>query len=277
MKKFILCAIAISLIVLAAGAISCRYATTSKMKVVASTSLISYIVEQVGGKYVDVIDLVPPNQHPGNFDAAPAEIQTLATAKLFITHGWPGEDFDQLISSANNPNLTVVKANVDGNWMIPEVQSAAADRVADILGEADRTNAEAYIKAANDYKTRINTVESEVKEKLQNAHASKVNVIASVRQADFLQWAGFNVVGTFQDAQSLTPKVVQDLIDRGKANNVLLVVNNIQDGQDAGKAIAAELGVANINLSNFPGGLQNTETWEKAIQKNVQLLTEALP
>jgi len=41
---------------------------------------------------------------------------------------------------------------------------------------------------------------------------------------DFLQWAGFNIVATFDSAASLTPQVVKDLVDKGKANGVTLVI-----------------------------------------------------
>jgi hypothetical protein len=57
---------------------------------------------------------------------------------------------------------------------------------------------------------------------------------------------------------------------------VVLVVNNLQDGQDAGKAVAEEISAVNLNLSNFPGGFNNTETWEKAIDYNVTLLLDAV-
>jgi zinc transport system substrate-binding protein len=103
-----------------------------------------------------------------------------------------------------------------------------------------------------------------------------VKVIASARQADFLQWAGFNVVASFASPQALTPQVVKDLVDKGKAEGVRVVVNNLQDSPDVGKGIAGELGVPNLNLSNFPGGLEDTVTWEKAIDRNVDLLIIAL-
>jgi ABC-type branched-subunit amino acid transport system substrate-binding protein len=83
-------------------------------------------------------------------------------------------------------------------------------------------------------------------------------------------------VATFISPQSLTPQVVKDLIDKGKTTNVILIVNNLQDGQDAGKAIAEELDAQNINLSNFPGGFNKTESWEKAIDYNVDLLLNAI-
>jgi zinc transport system substrate-binding protein len=255
----------------------CSSGSTSKLKVVTSTSLMEYIVKQVGGDKVEVTNLVPPNQHPGNFDVKPGDIQTLSTAALFLLHGWPGEGYaDKLISSANNPNLKVVKANVDGNWMIPSVQSTATDKVTSILSDVDSKNASAYQKSAEAYKKTIQTTEANIKDRLTKANVSAVKVIASERQADFLQWAGFNVVATFAPAQTLTPQVVKDLIDKGKAEGVTLVINNIQDGQDAGKAVAQDLGAKNLNLSNFPGGLNNTETWEKAINTNVDILLNAM-
>lgn len=251
--------------------------TVSKLKVVTSTSLMEYIVKQVGGEYVDVINLVPPNQHPGNFDVKPGDIQKLSTASLFLLHGWPGEGYvDKLVSSANNPNLKVEKAVVDGNWMIPSNQLAATDKVMTILSSIDSKNAASYQKSAEAYKKTIQATETSIKDRLAKANVSSVKVIASVRQADFLKWAGFSVVATFVSSQSLTPQVVKDLVDKGKAAGVSLVVNNIQDGQDAGKGLAQDLGAKNLNLSNFPGSLSNTETWEKAINANVDILLNAI-
>lgn len=262
-----------TLLLLANG---CASATTSKMSVVTGSSLIYYIVQQVGGDKVNAVNLVPPAQHPGNFDYKPSDVQTLAGAKLFILHGWPGEGYaSKIIAAANNPNLSVVNATVDGNWMIPSVQLAATDKVAGILSDADKANAAAYKQAADAYKTHIQAKETEIKARLAKANVAQISVIASVRQADFLGWAGFNVVGTYVDAVSLTPQAIKDLVDKGKAAKVTLVLDNLQGAKDAGKGLAGELGVPDINLSNFPGGLENTETWEKAIDKNIDLILAA--
>jgi zinc transport system substrate-binding protein len=279
MKKFYLPAVAVMLLALAATLplAGCARKETSKINVVTSTSLMQCIVQQVGGDHVDVVNLVPPNQHPGNFDVKPADIQKLANASLFLLHGWPGEGYaDKLIAAANNPGLTVVKANVDGNWMIPSVQADATDKVMTVLSQVDSKNAADYQKAAAAYEKRIQAREADIKARLAQADVASVRVIASARQADFLQWAGFNVVATFDPAQSLAPQTTKDLIDKGRAEGVKLVVNNLQDGKDEGKAVAQDIGAKNLNLSNFPGGFDNTETWEKAINYNVDLLVNAL-
>lgn len=279
MKRVVFSFIAVLVLSLVAGVLvgGCSTESPAKLKIVTSTSLMEYTVKQVAGDRVDVLNLVPPNQHPGNFDVKPSDVKTLSTAGLFLLHGWPGEGYaDKLISSANNPNLKVIKANVDGNWMIPPIQLAATDKVMSILGDTDSKNASAYRKSAEAYKKTILATESNIKDRLAKANVSSVKVIASARQADFLQWAGFDVVATFASPQALTPQVVKDLIDKGKAAGVTLVINNLQDGQDAGKAVAQDLGARNLNLSNFPGGLDNTETWEKAINANVDILLNAM-
>jgi len=128
---------------------ACDKNQNSKLKVVTSTSLIEYIVQEVGGNYVEVINMVPPNQHPGNFDVKPGDIEKLANASLFLLHGYPGEAYaDKLIASANNQNLVVSKINVDGNWMIPSVQMTATDKIASILSEVDPSNASSYMNSA---------------------------------------------------------------------------------------------------------------------------------
>ena len=255
----------------------CTPSKTTKLKVMTGTSLVTTIVEQVGGNHVAAINLVPPSQHPGNFDVKPSDIQNLSTAKLLLIQGLPGETYiDKLIASANNPDLTLVKANVAGNWMIPTIQSSAVDKVLAALMAIDPDNATDYQAAAVKYKQAITEKDTEIRGKLVKANVASINVIASTRQADFLQWAGFNVVATFNDATSLTPQTVKILVDKGKANGVILVINNLQDGEDAGKGIAASIGAKNINLSNFPGGFSNTTTWAQAIDYNVNLLLNAI-
>lgn len=255
----------------------CIPQASDRLQIATSTMLLECIVQQIGGDNVEVSNIVPPNQHPGNFDASPGDIRKLAGVSLFLLHGWPGEGYaDKLIAAANNPNLKAVKIMVDGNWMIPPVQSAAAAKVTQVLCETDALHSAAYQKSAAIYQTKITTVETSLQKKLTAADVSQIHVIASVRQADFLQWAGFQVVATFVNAQALTPQTVKALVDKGKIEGVTLVVNNLQDGRDAGEAIARELGVASVNLSNFPGGFENTGTWEKAIGYNIDILLDAL-
>ena len=208
MKKALLVLSILTVLILAVGTSfgGCSSESSARLKVVTSTSLMEYIVKQVGGDSVEVMNLVPPSQHPGNFDVKPGDIQSLSTADLLLLHGWPGEGYaDKLVESANNPNLKVVRATIEGNWMIPSMQAAAVDKVLSALSEVDNKNASAYKKDAEAYKKRIQAKENDIKDRLAKANVASVQVIASFRQADFLQWSGFQVAGIFTNAQALTP------------------------------------------------------------------------
>jgi zinc transport system substrate-binding protein len=263
------------IIVLAMG--GCSTPQTSKIKVVTSTSLLTYIVERVGGDKVEVVNIVPPAQHPGDFDAKPSDIQKLAQADLFLVHGWPGETYvPNLVNSANNTKLKVITISVEGSWMTPQVQLQATDKVAVVLGEADSKNSDTYQKGAAEYKAAVTAKETEIKAKLAEVNLSGVNVIGASQQVAFLKWIGMNVVATYGTPETFTPQLVKELVDKGKADSVTLIVDNLHSGQDAGKGIAEELGCKRVILINFPGGVDNTETWEKAIDYNIELILRAV-
>jgi len=249
--------------------------------VVTSISLIAQIVERVGGDLVEVVNIIPPAQCPGHFDVKPSDLQQLADADLFLLGGWQGEMFSQdLITSANNPDLTVISldipSNPQSNWMVPSVQQEATDVIAAALSQVDTANSGAYQASAAEYKKTIEAKGTEVQDRLAGENLANVNVICSGMQAAFLKWVGLNVVTFYGRPDSLTPQVVKELVDTGEAEKVTLIIDNLQSGQDAGAGLAEELGCARIILSNFPGGFENTETWEKAIDRNVELILEVV-
>jgi len=257
----------------------CSPAGTSKLKVVTSTSLIASLVERVGGNRVDVVNIIPPAQCPGHFDVKPGDIQRLADADLFFLHGWQGEMFsEELIASANNPDLTVVTVveGLGSDWMTPSGQLAATDKITDALCQVDAENSSVYRESATEYKGKISAKEAEIKAKLGQVNPSGVNVMCADMQAGFVEWAGFNIIATYDRNDLSIPQVVRELVDTGREENITLIIDNLQSGQDAGKGVAEELGCRRIILSNFPGGLDNTETWEKAIDRNVELILGAI-
>ena len=275
MKKFHIIVTAFMILSLAVSVLfgGCSTESSAKLKVVTSTSLLAQIVERVGGDKVSVVNIIPPAQCPGHFDVKPGDIQKLADAKLFIIHNWQGEKFsDDLIASASNKNLIVVKVELPGNWMTPTVQRDAADKIAAALAQIDPSNGAAYQNAATEYKAKVTTKESEAKARLGQVNLSAVNVLCDEQQAGFVKWAGLNIISTYGRPETFTPQVVKELVDKGKVGKVALVIDNMQTGGESGKALAEELGVEHIVLSNFPGGYENTETWEKAIDKNIELI-----
>jgi zinc transport system substrate-binding protein len=282
MKSKILITVALLIGLIAVLPISgCSPADTAKLKVVTSTSLIAQIVERLGGSEVEAVNIIPPAQCPGHFDVKPGDIQKLADTDLFILHGWQGEKFSQdLIASADNADLRVVSLDIqttDGdNWMVPSVQQEAVDKIAAALAEVDPEHATTYQQQATAYKEVVAVKEAEITTELSQVDLSTVNVMCAEMQAGFVSWLGLNLVSSYGRPDALTPQVVRDLVDTGSNEGVTLIIDNLQSGQDAGAAIAEELGCSRIILSNFPGGFPETETWEKAIDYNINLILQVV-
>jgi len=251
--------------------------TENKLKVVATTSLITDIVQNIGQAQVEVACIIPPASCPGHFDVKPSDLKVLSDARLFFLHNWQGEKFsDDLIKTAGNDKLQKVVLAVEGNWMVPTVQTAAIDQITAVLAEADPDHSAQYQAAAAEYKQQVAQTGKEQKARLTAANVGAVKVLANEQQAGFLKWAGFNVVGTFGRAEDITPQQMAALIELGRTEGVSLVVDNLQSGGAAGPGIAAEIGAKQVTISNFPGGLPNTEHWVDTIINNVDLLLGSL-
>jgi zinc transport system substrate-binding protein len=264
----------LTLVVLPLG---CTSEATPNLKVVTTTSLIASIVEKVGGDKVQVANIIPPAQCPGHFDVKPSDIQMLADAQLFLTHGWQGEMFStDLIESADNPELKVVSLNIPGNWMTPTVQAQAVGNITSTLAEIDPQNAGYYQNNARSQQAAITAKGNELKARLEAGNLSQFNVICSEQITGLVQWTGFNVIASYGRPEDLSIKDLQDLIEKAKEASVALVIDNLQSGFNAGEAMVQDIGAIQVTLSNFPGGFDDTETWEKAVEKDVDLMLEAL-
>ena len=259
----------------------CSPAETYNLKVVTSTALIAQIVERVGGDMVDVVNIIPPAQCPGHFDVKASDIQELADASIFLVHGWQGEMFTQeLIASADNPDLNVVSldipSNPQSNWMTPSVQEAAVDKVEAALSAVDPDHGATYQELAEKYKVEVEAKGVEIETRLAGENLDEVNVMCNEQIAGLVQWMGLNIVATYGRPDSLTPQAVMELVDTAREEGVVLFIDNLQSGADAAAQMAEELGCKRITLTNFPGGFDGTETWEKAIDYDVELVLGAI-
>ena len=258
-------------------AASCGRATSPELKVVTTTSLLGSIVERLGEDKVSVTVITTAASCPGEFDVKPSQVKATAEAALLLKHGWPGEAFVKgLVESAKNPKLKVVTIQLEGSWMTPPFQAQGVEGAAAALAGVDPGNKDYYQDNAKSMLESIQTKGQELKAKLQAAKTSEVSVLSADHQAGLVKWAGFQVIGTYGRPADLTPEKVRELVAKGKEAGVALVVDNLQSGPEAGAQMAQEIGAVQVTLSNFPGGFEDTETWEKAIERNIELLLEAL-
>ena len=280
MRRRILIGLVIAALVgtLVAVLVRAQHAQPS-VDIMAGSSFITNIIQDVAGGKLEPRILIPPGVCPGHYDVKPSDIEALANSKaLFIQNYQQNyENVTGAIEAAENPDLIITVLNVTGNWMVPAVQAEAVDKIAQALGEIDPENAAYYQQGAADREQAILAYGDDVKNELQDARVEGVKVICADMQQGFVRWAGFDVVAIYGRPEDLSVLQMEELIADAKEAGVALVIDNLQSSATAtSAAMAQDIGAIPVTISNFPGGFENTETWEKAIDKNVDLLLEAL-
>jgi len=280
--------ITILLLIALAPTLSCTQPSpdvTTADVIMTGTSLIAGIVQNLTDGLTEgkreVRNLIPPGTCPGHYDIKPSDVVALINSKVFIIHNWQltQAHIVELIEAVQNqnPDLIVVAINVTGNWMVPQVQAQAVSKIAQALSEIDPENAAYYQERAEERAQAILAEGEEVKQRLTDAGVEGTKVLCAEMQQGFVSWAGFNITATFGRPEDLTPAQVQELIDKAREVGVALVIDNLQSGSTTlGPAICEDIDAVPVTISNFPGGFEDTEIWEKAIDKNVGLLLAAL-
>jgi zinc transport system substrate-binding protein len=271
--------IAVLMLAVLSLSLSCTSSPVASVDIMAGSSLIANIIQDVAGDKMDARTLIPPGVCPGHYDVKPSDIEALANSKAFFIHDYQ-EYFTNVtgaIEAADNPDLTVTVINVTGNWMVPSVQAEAVDKIAQALGELDPENAAYYQQRAADREQAVLAKGGDVKDELEGAGVDGVKVLCADMQIGFVQWAGFDIVATYGRPEDLSMTDVDQLVTEAKQAGAALIIDNLQSGSATlGATIEQDVEAIPVTISNFPGGFENTETWEKAIDKNVDLLLEAL-
>lgn len=250
--------------------LGCAQPKTKRIPVVASTTLISAIIQAVGGDRFAVTTIAPAGLCPGQFDLKPSDITAANQAKLLLNHGWEGwfPRLEKAMWTAASRRVTLATQD---NWMIPDVQKRAAAEITALLMELDSTRADTYRLAAERYQVGVDSAAAAARALL--AGKTLPPVIAAEQQAPFVAWLGFRVVATYGRAEDFTAQEMTRLARVAIDSGVKLIVDNLQSGPDAGKPLAEALKVKHVTLTNFP--LQGS--YLQALAANVESLVGALP
>jgi zinc transport system substrate-binding protein len=247
--------------------------------IMTGSSFITSIIQDLTDGKLKTRTIIPPGVCPGDYDVKPGDIQALADSKALFIHNYQ-QNYGNIagaVEAANNADLAITVLNVTGNWMVPTVQAEGVSKIAQALGEIYPENAAYYQGNATERIQAILAYGEQVRNRLLGAGVQGVKVICAAMQEGFVRWVGLNVVATYGRPEELSPGDVQRLINQAEDAGVALVIDNLQSGSTTlGAALQQDIEAVPVTLSNFPGGLENTETWEKAIDKNVALLLAAL-
>lgn len=177
MKRLLLIIPLTALIFLGVSCIPKHSASNGKLKVVTSFYPVGYIVDRVGGTYIDNSVIIGNGVEPHDYEPTINDAQKIADADVVVYNGlgvdnWIKDSVAQVESQARvlvlsqDNDAWVLHSSESGSaydphtWLSPAIVEAQVDRVRDVLIAQDSAHADAYRANAAQFIDELHTLEA---------------------------------------------------------------------------------------------------------------------
>ena len=252
---------------------------TGSTEIIAGTSLIADIISDLTDASVSTYTMLPSGACPSQFDLKSSDIEKLQQAKLIFLHPWQLRlaNIRRVLDAAKISEEQKRVVEVEGNWMLPEIQTTAVNALAAMLGDLYPGQSDIIRLRTEKRIAAINEAASQAHEILAAMSVANIPVMCNEMQEPFVRWAGFEVVATYARPEDWSVAETERLVQLGRDRNVALVIDNLQSGgMRMSQTLAHDMNAASVVVSNFPNGFPDTPTWKTTFLENINRLREAL-
>jgi zinc transport system substrate-binding protein len=196
----------------------------------------------------EVAVILPPGQCPGHYDLKLSDIARVKNADLVVSFsGMPFMRGAKIDETRHFPIDTAGR-----NWMVPDAYITGLEMLADKFSKLYPESAPLIMERKEQVVREVSEKIASLDASIKNANTGRKTVIASSMIREQLEWMGFRVAGEYNRPESISAKEIANLIRIGRAEDAVLIADNLQSGPDAGKGISEALGAAHVTLANFP-------------------------
>lgn len=177
------------------------------VQAVSTFSVLTDIVEQVGGEHVEVYNLVPVGQDPHEYDSTPDDSKALADADVFFSNGlnleggdngWAARLADtvemgdeQRVETTDGvePMYLTEGASDTVNphaFLDPNVGMIMAENVAEGLSEVDPEHAEQFQQNLDDYLDELSELDAQYQQQIGDLDEDRRVLVTSERAFQYM-------------------------------------------------------------------------------------------
>lgn len=262
-------------------------------EVVATTTHVADLAQNVAGDRAEVAGILFAGSDPHDYEPRPSDAAAIAGAKLVITSGgevdeWAHELIESSGTDAEVLTLTDSLPLVDGEggepdphwWHDPVRGGIAADTVARALARVDPEGRDTYLESASSYRERLAALDAEIADCAAQVPEAARKLVTSHDSLGYLaDRYGFEVIGAAIPALSTQAQAsageTADLVKLIRAEGVKAVFAEAGLPDDLETAIASDAGVAlghelyadSLGAAGSPG-----DTYLGSLQANAQAL-----
>lgn len=288
-------------------------ASSAKLPVVATTTIVADVVRQVGGDKIELTTLLPVGADPHSFEARPQDAAALSNATLVFANGAHLEEFlDALLQSANatdklvevSEGITLLEMEADDHegethegegedheheggdphtWTDPNNVMIWTENIAAALSQADPANAEFYRANADAYLSELKALDAWVREQVSQILPENRKLVTDHRAwGYFADEYGFEqigaLVGSFSTVAQTSSQDLAALEDTIRAQGVKAVFVGRTVNPQLAEQVAKDTGIQVVYL--YTGSLTapdgDAPDYLRFIRYNVTAMVTAL-
>lgn len=223
-----------------------------------------------------------------DYQLTPGDLQFLADADILVVNGAGMESFMDKITS-QYPNLKIVDASrglrlIEENgevnphlWVSLSGAAAQTQNISDQLGTLDSAHAPRYQENAHNYIAKLRQLQTEMHQALYNTANRRV-VTFHEAFAYFAQEFDLQVVAVLEREPGSEPSAGElgGIIETIQKSDVKAVFAEPQYPADSATVVGKESGVPVFNLDPAVDGPDDPDAYLQIMQRNAQVLKEAL-
>jgi ABC-type Zn uptake system ZnuABC Zn-binding protein ZnuA len=295
-----------------AGCGSAPQSSNGAFKVLASTTFLADIAQNVAGDRVVVESLLPVGADPHSYQAAPSDVAKITESSVLILNGVEYEHFiEPLLENAGGERLVIEatagltphameehegeeehaeegeehahEAGDPHMWLDPNLVITYVENIRDGLSEADPEGAETYKTNADAYIAQLKDLDAFIKKQVESVPAERRLLVTNHEALGyFAERYGFEVVDTIipslSTEASASAQEVAASIEAIKASGAPAIFLGEVENADLANQIADETGVKVVDslyLETLTDGAP-AATYIDMMKHNVTQIVNAL-
>lgn len=276
------------------------------LNVLASTTFLADIAQNVAGDRAKVESLLPVGADPHSYQAAPSDVAKISESNVLILNGVEYEHFiETLLGNAGGERVIVeatagltphqMEEHAEGEeehgheagdphmWLDPNLVISYVENIRDGLSQADPEGAETYKANAEAYIAQLKDLDKWIVEQVDTVPAERRLLVTNHEAMGyFAERYGFEVAGSvipsFSSDATPSAQEMAALVDEIKILNAPAIFLDTADNDILAKQIADETGVmivSDLHLESLTDGTP-APSYIDMMKDNVSKIVEAL-
>jgi len=288
---------------------SVQSSNDNTLKVLASTTFLADITQNIAGDRAQVESLLPIGADPHSYQAAPSDVAKISESNVLIFNGVEYEHFiEPLLENAGGESLVIEATagltphqmeehaaeaeSAEGHdheagdphmWLDPNLVITYVGNIRDGLIQVDPEGTETYKTNADAYIAQLKDLDAWIKEQVNTIPAERRLLVTNHEAMGyFAERYGFEVAGSvipsFSSNAAPSAQEMASLIDEIKKLNAPAIFLDTADNSRLAQQIADETGVMivdDLHLESLTKGAPAT-TYIDMMKYNVSRVVEAL-